>query len=572
MANSSKDTIYVDIDDEITGVIDKVQNSPGKLVALVLPKRASVFQSIVNMKLLKRAADTGKKNVVLITAEAGLLPLAGAAGIHVAKTLNSKPEIPLAPSAIVDSDDEVDENTPLAGPGEDTPLDKAQPVGEFAGGAAAGAAASKLGDVETLNLDNSDPAADAAATDDKLKKPKKNKKLKVPNFNKFRLFLVIFLAIIVIAIILFFVLGSALGKATIKVSTNSTNVPVSLDLTLSTSASTVNSNSNTLPAQYVSSQKTFSQEVTTTGQKNEGQKASGTISVTAGSCHSSAQPSPIPAGTGASANSQTYIVEDQVSFACPGFGNNAQWTGYDSTNTNNTTSIPIVAQSGGSSFNVSGATFQIVGNSNYSATGSATGGTDNNVQVVNQNDITNAENKISTGNASSVKSSLDTQLKGQGYYPLDSTYNAGTPATTESANVGAVANSVTVTETVTYSMFGVYKSNLQKLMANSIDNQINTSKQSILDYGLGTANFTVNSQTTKTAQVALSTTAIAGVQLNTATIKSEVAGKKAGDIKSALSNNPNVTNVTVSFSPFWVSHAPSNTSKITVDIVKPTNK
>src|SRR5579884_323732 len=104
---SDKDTIYVDIDDEITGVIDKVKNSSNKVVALVLPKRASVFQSIVHMKLLKRAADSSNKNLVLITAEAGLLPLAGAAGIHVAKTLSSRPEIPSAPQAFVDDGEAV---------------------------------------------------------------------------------------------------------------------------------------------------------------------------------------------------------------------------------------------------------------------------------------------------------------------------------------------------------------------------------------------------------------------------------------------------------------------------------
>src|SRR5476649_36152 len=98
MPDPAKDTIYIDIDDEITAIIDKLHGSKAKVVAMVLPKRASVFQSIVNMKLLKRAADSGKKNLVLITAEAGLLPLAGAAGVHVAKTLTSKPEIPSAPS------------------------------------------------------------------------------------------------------------------------------------------------------------------------------------------------------------------------------------------------------------------------------------------------------------------------------------------------------------------------------------------------------------------------------------------------------------------------------------------
>src|SRR5947209_11713113 len=109
MAASEKDTIYVDIDDEITGIIDKLKSSDGKIVALVLPKRATVFQSIVNMKLLKRAADDSKKHLVLITAEAGLLPLAGAAGVHVAKTLTSKPEIPLAPQMSDETEDTIEE-------------------------------------------------------------------------------------------------------------------------------------------------------------------------------------------------------------------------------------------------------------------------------------------------------------------------------------------------------------------------------------------------------------------------------------------------------------------------------
>ena len=131
MAVTDKDTIYIDIDDEITGIIDKLHRSAGKVVALVLPKRAGAFQSIVNMKLLKRAADSSKKNLVLITTEAGLLPLAGAAGIHVAKTLSSKPEIPTAPNmddggeeTVKESGDEPEVTAATAGE---------EPIGKLAG-------------------------------------------------------------------------------------------------------------------------------------------------------------------------------------------------------------------------------------------------------------------------------------------------------------------------------------------------------------------------------------------------------------------------------------------------------
>src|SRR3954463_15431332 len=94
----SKEVLYVDVDDEITSIIDKLENSSHKVVALVLPKRAASLQSIVNMKLLARSADSAGKSPVLITSEAALLPLAGAAGLHVAKNLQSKPEIPDAPA------------------------------------------------------------------------------------------------------------------------------------------------------------------------------------------------------------------------------------------------------------------------------------------------------------------------------------------------------------------------------------------------------------------------------------------------------------------------------------------
>jgi hypothetical protein len=108
VAEPSKDNIYVDVDDEITAIIDKVRASQAKIVALVLPKRASVLQSVVNMKLLKRSADDAGKKLVLITSEQGLLPLAGSVGVFVASSLQSRPEVPEAPDQTGDdlSDDD----------------------------------------------------------------------------------------------------------------------------------------------------------------------------------------------------------------------------------------------------------------------------------------------------------------------------------------------------------------------------------------------------------------------------------------------------------------------------------
>src|SRR3990167_4717474 len=176
MTEAAKDIIYIDIDDEITSIIEKVSASKHKIVALVLPKRATVLQSIVNMKLLKRRADSGGKRVVLITSEKGLLPLAGAVGLHTAKTLQSKPAVPPPPEIPDDAEDVEESDTD-----EEPDIDNTKSIGELSGVAAVAASTDK---VETIDIDDAEPAD---ATAEAKKTTKKDKKIKIPNFNSFRM-------------------------------------------------------------------------------------------------------------------------------------------------------------------------------------------------------------------------------------------------------------------------------------------------------------------------------------------------------------------------------------------------
>src|ERR1035437_2136755 len=107
---ASKETIYVDIEDEITSIIDKMTSSKSSIVALVLPKRASAMQSMVNMKLLNKTAEDAGKHVVLVTSEAALMPLAGVAGVFVAATPTSKPSVPSIAGMPSDEAESVEES------------------------------------------------------------------------------------------------------------------------------------------------------------------------------------------------------------------------------------------------------------------------------------------------------------------------------------------------------------------------------------------------------------------------------------------------------------------------------
>jgi hypothetical protein len=571
VAEPNRDTIYVDIDDEITGIIDKVRGSNAKIVALVLPKRAAVFQSVVNMKLLKRATEQSKKHIVLITSEAGLLPLAGAVGVYVASTLTTKPEIPAAPLVDDGREEMVEESASMADddPDEITVTTAgSKPVGELAGLPPVGADG-----VETVELNDEDddlPVAAAAAPMSKkankkaAKKAKDtDKKLHVPNFERFRvLFIVGILLILVIVAAL--ILGlSVLPKASIAIQTDATDVNTNVNLTLDTSASSLDTQTNTVPAKQVSEQKTYTATVAATGQQNNGQEASGTINMSAEECGTVASAQDVPAGTGVSTNGNTYITQGDTTFNYSKIKGNCI---YFTANT----PTGITAQSPGSAYNTSSSTasFTVAGRSDVTATGSATGGTDNIQTIVQQSDIANAEGKISTQD-SSVKQDLEQQLQQDNFYAIPATFSTGSPTTTPSTAAGSPASNVTVTEAITYTMYGARQTDLDTLLTNNVKSQVNNG-QGILSLGLANGTFTTTGGSGNDTSLTLATTAEVGPNINVATIKQQAVGKKTADVESTIKSDSDVTNVTVHLSPFWVTSVPKKLSKITVTIAKPT--
>ena len=59
--------IFLEPDDEITDVIDKLEQADKDIVVLIIPKSATIFQSIVNLKLIKRKADEWNKRLAIVT-------------------------------------------------------------------------------------------------------------------------------------------------------------------------------------------------------------------------------------------------------------------------------------------------------------------------------------------------------------------------------------------------------------------------------------------------------------------------------------------------------------------------
>ena len=555
-----KETVYVDVEDEITAIIDKVDASKQKVIALALPKRATVLQSVVNMRLLKRSAEKSGKSIVLITSEPALLPLAGAVGIYVAKNLQSKPVIPPSP---LDSDVEIADSPAVESVSEDSDpdidnqpakIDYNRSIGELA-------AAHEVDEPDVITLGDDEELPTPKTPKSSAPKQAKTGKLKVPNFERFRLILfggiALFIGLIVFIILAIFVLP----KAKVTIQTNSSPISANLTLEASDKYTTLNEKANQIPAVLKASNQTSQQQVPATGQQNQGNKASGKVTLT--NCTDSSVT--IPAGTGVSSNGLTFITQTATTL---GSGN------FTSSHICKTTGdhigpVSVLAQKGGSNYNLSsGSSFTVAGYSGVTGSNSAafSGGTDNNVTVVSQQDVDNARSKVTSQSADDYTNKFIKQLEDSGAYVLKSTLKVGDPAVTANPGVGQQASTTSVSVQITYTVLVVQKNDLKTLINSTLNEQIDKSRQKIsTDDVLKDASITVQNQTAPavaTLNVSETTTAVPIIDV--AQVKKLAAGQKSGVIKSTISGWPGVKSVDVKTSPFWVSKVPKKTAKITV--------
>jgi hypothetical protein len=545
---NNKATVYIDVDDEITNIIDKVKSSNAKIVALVLPKRAAVLQSVVNMKLLKKAASNSKTNVVLITSEQGLLPLAGAAGLHVAKSLQSKPAIPPAPH------DMSDEAEAVVEPGSEPVIDPSASVGALA------AAAEKSGDeTETIELDNSEP--EVAAGTSLAARAKKLKHLKVPNFEKFRLGF--FLAGLGLLLLIggWFLAFIVMPKANIVIKTDTTTVVSSFDFTASTNLTELDIAGKKIPAVSKESKKTDVEVVPATGQRDDGTKASGEVTLSVACTVLTTVE--IPSGTTVSTGGINFITQEDAELDTP-FGPPGNCRYRDT--------VEVIAAQNGDNGNIgSGKSFTVSGYSNVTGTNDDGfgGGTSKIVKIVSQGDIDNALTKMKSRQDETAKQELKGLLETESLYALQETLLAGEPKVTPTPAVNAEATEVSVSAETVYTMLGIKRDDLSQIVKDDIQEEIDTEKQAITNDGIDESIMRINNQTTPTESfISFRTSVTAGPEIDENAIKEAVRGKKRGEVQQYISNQPGVTDVTVSYSPFWVYTTPKAAKKITITIEK----
>jgi len=542
MALPGKDTLYIEAEDEITAVIEKVVSSKSKIVAVVLPKHATVFQSQVNLKLLKKAAVSAKKNLVLITSDSSILAIAGVAGVHVAKTPTSKPVIPVA-AALATTDT--------------ISLD------EFTGTAPAESATKPAHDDDAIELDNTDGVADPENTIDEKKK---KKLLNIPDFSSFRMRLTLGIFALVTLMILWFIGFVVLPKATITVTTDVSTNSVDTTITAKVGAVELDVANNIIPATKVQIEKIDSVTVLATGEKNVGTKATGSMTLT--NCINDGEKKIIPAGTTFSSGSNSFLTAEAVTLKAAYFNDGACLSA-DFPILGAQGTVDVVAASAGESFNLSARAYNssISGIQAYGS--DMTGGTSQIIKVVSAEDVEKATQELSGTSKNQAVTELQKQLRDGSKRPIGETVSTGKANVVASPAIGAETKETKVTMTVTYGLLGVVESDLSQILDNQIKKNLKDQPINIRDNGLGAITFGLSGAPNDADTVlTLQTVATIGPDINPEQIKKDSAGKKRGDIEKRVESIEGVRSVSVEYSPFWVSTTPKNAEKITVVFVE----
>ncbi len=546
-----KDVIYIDTEDNITDIIGKVKDSQGKVVALVPPKRIGAIQSAVNLKLVQRAAEHTYKHLVIVTNNQALSALAGSAGIPVAKNLQSKPEMPETNKVETNEEDVID--------GKDLP------VGEYVKLAGEGGAGKNVSKADG-NVEGSDGIEGAAASETQevdiinnsasLTGSKRNK-AKIPNFDSFRKKLFIGIAaVFVLAGFLVWAIAFA-PRASIIIKASTSDAALDTKVTVGAALAT-DLQAGALKSETKTTTKDVSVEFTATGKKDVGEKATGTVALAPTAATKIAvfdgDTVTVPAGSVVKYNGLSYLTSSVVVF---------------SDSNRSTTPVGVTAAESGSKYNgATGAASSSPDGATATFTTATTGGTDKTITVVQQSDIDAVSSDITkASDAEEAKKALKAEF-GANYIVIDDTFKADAGAVKPNPAVGqeSTDSKGTLSGKITYSLVAVPRAEAAKYLDAYFAQQVDGKPdQKVYDNGLGEVTFASPvAAENNTFVVTATTNGKIGPKIDEDAVKEYAKGKKSGEIKEYVRAIKGVESADVSFSPFWVTSAPSDASKIKV--------
>ena len=572
----NKDVVYIEPEDDITDIIEKVKQAEKKVVALVPPKKVGIMRSAVNTKLLAKAAKTSGKIAVVITTDASLIKLSAAAGLPIASSLQSRPKLPEE----INTGDLENAQEPIAIDGRDlkTPEKKTEDKARSAKEESMKQQPSQKKPAKSI-----DEEINSVELENEAKKPKKSKDgkagKKIPDMDKTRKWIIIGVAAGILLIVFLVWAIVFAPAATITVAIRTTDNNFAEDVSFVTSESKASNDSGVFYLESATDEKSASVDFTATGERDEGTKATGTLNLTAtfdetdfdAASDGETPTITVPAGSKFAYNNLNYVIDSTVTFKlddeeidnCPSRKLRGSWSCTISATRSAT------AEENGDKYNIgqTGMNFT-TGISGVTATNSAnfSGGTSKTVKYIQESDVNAAKVKLTQQELETVTADDLKKEFGDDYLVIESSFAKDEGNVEVSPKVGeAVSDGTTpkVSVKTKYSVSAVKKESLIAFITKKTEGSL-AEDQRMYDTGTPFIERFTNNSGTATGK--LKTTTKSGPRVDENDIMEKSKGKSKEEVRSLLKSINGVSSVNVQTSFFWVGTVPEDENKVTINL------
>lgn len=509
--------IYLEADEEITSAIDKLKNLKENQVFLAIPKRANITQSIVNLKILKKQAESLGKEVFIVTQDRIGRILATEVGFTVYQKLSdSKPVEIESPNVRVlpPSEIEYQEEKPAI----PKPAFKPEKVVE------------------------EKPTEETKKPEKKITLPKVSKKV-LFGFLGFILFFIL---------ILFFLV---LPKATITLYLKSETLKDSFKMVLSKEVSEVDLEKNILPAENIAVEKNEEKSFTTSGKKDIGGQATGTLRI-----------------VNANNTNYTWVAGTRVS---PTSNSNLIFKLNSAVNipaNNMVDGVAVTAEKPGEIYNLGvNAEFFVVSLGQVSglkliSLAGTSGGSTKIINILSQDDFNSAKRELSEDLFSQALSDL--KGKSEGKIIVSEAIVKNITETSPSIKVGQEGSEFNLKMKVKVWTLSFTKENLDELVLSRFNSLVSSNREILnektkIDYNLSKVD-------KKNEEIILSvkTEGFATAKIDQEQIKKDLSGKSKEGADIYLQNLESVSKFKIDLFPGWPAKLPilKNNIKINIEV------
>lgn len=521
--------IYLDSDDEITAIISKIKSLGKEKIAIIPPKRSAALQSVVNLKLLKKAASENDAELIIITRDPAILNIASQLKLLAAPNLETDPAVPEPavsrqelPSPVIDGSQPTESDLKSA--------DKA--------------------------------AADSSKKGKKGKDAKPSKKQKhknVPDFNRFKKWILLGLLAILLLGFGVWAMFNLLPAADVAVEGRTREVNTEFTFQLDPTAEESDIENAVLAAESRQLSRTLSDTFEATGEKTVGEKATGTVTVI--NCEELGESIYIPAGTVFTAGNGSVFRNDN-DVTVPGSSASPDFSCDEEGREN----IAVTADEIGSDYNISPTSYSIDGfdpEKVYGEGTNMTGGSSEEVTVVSESDVDQARSDLLEAEEEGILQELRQQFE-DNHYIVEASFAEDVNEIASEPEVGEEANEGRIILQMTYTVLAVEQEDMEELLGLQHREQSSEEAEGLaaIETGLEEAEISASDED---MTYTLAASGVLGPDLQIDSLKEELAGMAYTDAIERIESIPNVTRVRIDLSPFWASNVTSNPDKINIE-------